>query len=63
VTDTIFTGGLTFDVALTPDGLQAYVVDIAGELVDVVDLTTRTVTTSLPFPDPQGIAIRKGRSA
>jgi YVTN family beta-propeller protein len=55
----IHVGGEPVDVAITPDGKQAWVVDQAGGTVSVIDTKTRRVIAG-PIPvgkAPRGIAI------
>jgi YVTN family beta-propeller protein len=50
----------TTNVTISPDGLTAYVTDTASNELQVIDLTTGTVTQTIAMPaDPFGLAFTK----
>lgn len=56
---TIGVGSLPYDVAITPDGSAAYVVNLSSNNVSVIDTASNTVTTTISGVggEPTGIAI------
>jgi YVTN family beta-propeller protein len=46
-----------FDVAFSPDGRTAYVTDLRGSVVSVIDTEGRTVVASVDVPSPLSVAI------
>ncbi|MFF9650553.1 Ig-like domain repeat protein [Streptomyces sp. NPDC014622] len=58
VTTTIAVGSVPFGVAITPDGLHAYVTNSGSNDVSVIDTSSNIVTTAVPVGSlPLGVAI------
>ena len=58
VVATVPVGNLPYDLAITPDGSQVYVVNARSNSVSVVKTSTNTVTTTIPVGNaPQSIAV------
>jgi YVTN family beta-propeller protein len=50
-------GQRPYGVAISPDGASVYVTNVVSETVSVIDAASRKVVSTIPVPDPVGIAV------